>query len=131
VLALCIIYVRRNLPESPRWQIMHGHQAEAEASIKEIEDHVAATKGELPPVDESKELEIRPATKIGYFALLAQRDDADALLGGCLLLRLGRRERRLPDRERGLPAGGPGEGHRGVLRHRAVLRCLRLGLVPT
>jgi MFS family permease len=70
VLALCIIYVRRNLPESPRWQIMHGRQAEAEDSIKEIEDHVAATKGQLPPVDESNELEIRPATQIGYFALL-------------------------------------------------------------
>jgi MFS family permease len=70
VLALCIIYVRRNLPESPRWQIMHGRQAAAEGSIKEIEDHVAATRGALPPVDESKELEIRPATQIGYVALL-------------------------------------------------------------
>jgi MFS family permease len=70
VLALCIIYVRRNLPESPRWQIMHGRQAEAEASIKEIEDHVAATKGSLPPVDESKELEITPTAQIGYFHLL-------------------------------------------------------------
>ena len=70
VLALCIIYVRRNLPESPRWQIMHGHQAEAEESIKQIEDHVAATQGELPPVDPDKELEIRPTTQIGYFALL-------------------------------------------------------------
>ena len=70
VLALVIIYVRRNLPESPRWQIMHGRQAEAEASIKEIEDHVQATTGSLPPVDQSKELEIRPATQIGYFALL-------------------------------------------------------------
>jgi MFS family permease len=70
VLALVIIYVRRNLPESPRWQIMHGKQAEAESSIKEIEDHVEATKGALPPVDPSKELEIRPAEKIGYLALL-------------------------------------------------------------
>jgi MFS family permease len=70
VLALVIIYVRRNLPESPRWQIMHGRQAEAEATIKEIEDHVEATKGALPPVDESKELEIQPATQIGYWALL-------------------------------------------------------------
>jgi MFS family permease len=70
VLALCIIYVRRNLPESPRWQIMHGHEAEAEQSIREIEDHVAATKGELPPVDSSNELEIRPTTQIGYLALL-------------------------------------------------------------
>jgi MFS family permease len=70
VLALCIIYVRRNLPESPRWQIMHGRQAEAEASIKQIEDYVAATKGSLPPVDESKELEITPTAQIGYFRLL-------------------------------------------------------------
>jgi len=45
VLALVIIYVRRNLPESPRWQIMHGKQAEAEASVREIEEHVEATKG--------------------------------------------------------------------------------------
>jgi MFS family permease len=70
VLALCIIYVRRNLPESPRWQIMHGRQEAAEASIKEIEDHVAATKGTLPPVDPGNELEIRPAAQIGYLALL-------------------------------------------------------------
>jgi MFS family permease len=70
VLALVIIYVRRNLPESPRWQIMHGREAEAEASIKEIEDHVAATKGELPLVDQSAEIEIRPTTRIGYIPLL-------------------------------------------------------------
>ncbi len=41
VLALCIIYVRRNLPESPRWQIMHGRQDQAEASIRDIEQQVA------------------------------------------------------------------------------------------
>ena len=70
VLALVIIVVRRNLPESPRWQIMHGRQAEAERTITDIEQQVAATKGELPPVDESKELEIRPAERIGYAHLL-------------------------------------------------------------
>jgi MFS family permease len=70
VLALVIIYVRRNLPESPRWQIMHGRENEAEASIREIEQDVAATKGDLPPVDPSKELEIRPTENIGYLALL-------------------------------------------------------------
>src|ERR1700689_2465059 len=70
VLALVIIYVRKNLPESPRWQIMHGRRAEAEATMREIEEHVEAPKGSLPPVDESKELEIRPATQIGYWALL-------------------------------------------------------------
>ncbi len=70
VLALVIIFVRRHLPESPRWQIMHGRQDQAEGSIREIEHDVERTKGTLPPVDESKELEIVPAAKIGYFALL-------------------------------------------------------------
>src|SRR6204780_2464872 len=32
-LALIIIFVRRTLPESPRWQIMRGHEQEAEGSI--------------------------------------------------------------------------------------------------
>src|SRR3984885_13034837 len=70
VLALVIIYVRKNLPESPRWQIMHGREEAAEASIAEIEADVAATKGELPPVDPSKEIEITPTKQIGYLALL-------------------------------------------------------------
>jgi MFS family permease len=70
VLALVIIFVRRNLPESPRWQIMHGRQEAAEASIQEMESDVARTTGTLPPVDESKELEIQPTKKIGYLHLL-------------------------------------------------------------
>ena len=70
VLALVIIFVRRHLPESPRWQIMHGRQEAAEGSISEIEHDVERTKGALPAVDESKELEIVPAAKIGYLALL-------------------------------------------------------------
>jgi MFS family permease len=70
VLALIIIYVRRNLPESPRWQIMHGRQDQAELSIREIEQDVAATKGPLPDVDASKELEIRPTERLGYLTLV-------------------------------------------------------------
>src|SRR5215472_14311995 len=49
-LALVILLVRRNLPESPRWQIMHGREQAAEASISEIEGDVAATAGDLPAV---------------------------------------------------------------------------------
>ena len=70
VLALVIIYVRRNLPESPRWQIMHGRAEAAEASIAEIEHDVEATKGDIPPVDKSQELEITPTERIGYLPLL-------------------------------------------------------------
>jgi MFS family permease len=70
VLALIIIYVRRNLPESPRWQIMHGRQEAAEGSIREIEQDVEKTKGHLPPVDDSKVLEIRPTERFGYLTLI-------------------------------------------------------------
>lgn len=48
VLALVIIYVRRNLPESPRWQIMHGRERAAEASIAEIEEDVWGNQGRTP-----------------------------------------------------------------------------------
>jgi MFS family permease len=89
VLALVIIFVRRHLPESPRWQIMHGRQKEAEASISEIEHDVGRTKGDLPPVDQSKELEIRPTEQIGYLALLKtlfQHYPSRAIYGGTLMI---------------------------------------------
>jgi MFS family permease len=69
VLGLVIIVVRRNLPESPRWQVMHGHAEAAEATIDYIEHEVEETGKQLPPVPEDKAVEIQPAEKIGYFAL--------------------------------------------------------------
>ena len=69
VLALSIIYVRRNLPESPRWQIMHGREEAAEGSIREIEHDVEQSRGPVAPVDDDAAIEIRPTTQIGYLAL--------------------------------------------------------------
>ncbi|MBV9095923.1 MAG: MFS transporter [Streptosporangiaceae bacterium] len=89
VLALIIIYVRRNLPESPRWQIMHGREEAAEASIAEIEGDVAATQGKLPPVDPSRELEIRPTAQIGYLRLLEtlfRHYPSRSVLGAALMI---------------------------------------------
>jgi MFS family permease len=89
VLALIILFVRRNLPESPRWQIMHGRTAEAEQSIEEIEHDVERTKGELPPVDQSKELAIRPAEDFGYLHLLKvlfQHYPGRSVLGAGLMI---------------------------------------------
>jgi MFS family permease len=89
VLALVIIFVRRHLPESPRWQIMHGKEKEAEASIAEIEADVAATRGEAPPVDPSRELVIRPTEQIGYVALLRslfRHYPSRSIYGGTLMI---------------------------------------------
>ena len=89
VLALVIIFVRRHLPESPRWQIMHGKEKEAEGSIAEIEEDVGRTRGKFPPVDPSKELEIRPTEQIGYLALLRslfRHYPSRAIYGGTLMI---------------------------------------------
>jgi MFS family permease len=89
VLALVIIYVRKNLPESPRWQIMHGQEEAAEATIAEIEAEVSATKGSLPPVDESQAIEITPTKKIGYLALLRvlfSQYPSRSVLGAALMI---------------------------------------------
>jgi MFS family permease len=69
VLGLVIIFVRRHLPESPRWQVMHGYAAEAEKTIDYIEHEVEQGGRQLPRVPEEKAVVIKPAEDIGYFAL--------------------------------------------------------------
>jgi MFS family permease len=89
VLGLVILFIRRNLPESPRWQIMHGRAAEAEASIATIEHEVEASGQRLPPVDPVKELEVAPAQRIGYLTLVRVlfRDyPRRAILGASLMI---------------------------------------------
>ena len=69
VLGLVIIFVRRHLPESPRWQVMHGREEEAERSIGFIEHEVEQGGRQLPKVDEDRAIDLVPAEKIGYLAL--------------------------------------------------------------
>jgi MFS family permease len=70
VLGLFILVLRRHLPESPRWQIMHGREKEAKESIDYIEKEVEAGGRQLPEVDDSKAIELRPERSHGYIALL-------------------------------------------------------------
>ena len=69
--AIVIIFVRRHLPESPRWQVMHGRADEAEESISFMEHEVQEKTGrELPPVDESKAIDVKAGEDHGYLTLL-------------------------------------------------------------
>jgi MFS family permease len=48
LLALIVIWIRRFIPESPRWLMTHGRAAEAEAVVRQIEARVEAATA-LPP----------------------------------------------------------------------------------
>src|SRR5436305_2066360 len=69
-LAFLILVVRRNLPESPRWQLMHGKTEEAEATISRIEAEVDNRGHSFDEVGDDKCIEIQPTEKRGYLTLL-------------------------------------------------------------
>jgi MFS family permease len=70
VLAFVILVVRRNLPESPRWQLMHGHADAAEESIRQIENEVTSRGYRLDEVSDDCAIDIRPIERRGYLTLL-------------------------------------------------------------
>lgn len=52
VLGIAIIYLRRHIPESPRWMTTHGRADEAEQVVSGIEDELRAEGKPVPSYDE-------------------------------------------------------------------------------
>jgi MFS family permease len=68
VLGLGILLLRRFLPESPRWLMIHGDVPGAEAIVGEIEGRVRDSAGGLPPVPEGH-LRLRVQGHVGMGAV--------------------------------------------------------------
>ncbi|MFF1295186.1 MULTISPECIES: MFS transporter [unclassified Streptomyces] len=67
VLALVILLVRRHVPESPRWLLIHGRDEEAERIVSSIEERVEADRGEpLPAPSPDAELTIHQRRSVTF-----------------------------------------------------------------
>ncbi|WCT73119.1 MFS transporter [Sphingomonas naphthae] len=67
-IGLVILLLRRFLPESPRWLVIHGRPDEAEAVVASIERRIAAEGHVLPPAIGTARLHTRGATSLGEVA---------------------------------------------------------------
>lgn len=67
VLGLCILFVRRYVPESPRWLMTHGYEQQAETVVAGIEQTVADESGEsLSPPPDDDAITIHPRRRFGF-----------------------------------------------------------------
>ena len=88
VMGLAIMFVRRYVPESPRWLTIHGREEEAERLVGSIEDEVKRDTGERELDDPGEAIEIEPRDATNIFEIgrtLFKRYPRRSILGFTLM----------------------------------------------
>jgi MFS family permease len=88
ILGFAILLVRRHVPESPRWLLLHRHEKEAEHVVEAIEQEVAAeTRQPLPPPEGSIVVHQREAIPFREIAaVMVRRYPRRMILGLALFI---------------------------------------------
>jgi MFS family permease len=69
LLGLLILFLRKYVPESPRWLMTHGDRQYAEDAMREIESRVEQSIGRTLPEPAGKPLTIHPRKSFGFGAV--------------------------------------------------------------
>jgi MFS family permease len=62
LLGLGVLFMRRHVPESPRWLLTHGQKHEADRVVAEVEERIEKECGPLPPAEGTIRLRVRRRT---------------------------------------------------------------------
>jgi MFS family permease len=89
LIGLSIWSLRKHIPESPRWLLVHGHAQQAEATVDRIEAEIRAKGLKLDPVDSSLATTVHQRENASYRAIakvLLKRYRNRSVLGATLMI---------------------------------------------
>jgi MFS family permease len=88
LIGIVVLFLRRYVPESPRWLMIHGEKGEAEEVVAQIEEQVvAAGAGELAPAEKTIKLAARKSTPLReIWDAMAKQHAKRSLLGFTLMV---------------------------------------------